>query len=157
MSQRTNQPAETRSLVVLTVEKGDGRAIQNASPNVWGVISKHVPNIVVFKTICGPLKLRRILQISQTELSVALAAFMDMRRRRTYTRGTMSACEIPERFRRRRKKLPYRYWSKRWMPDHVIEAFHAMIVWLVDQFSGGEYRARVTGKRIWRVQLRRTA
>lgn len=69
---------------------------------------------------------------------------------KTYDRRTIYNWERAER---QPLALPPHYWRKLYASAKAIAAMHRLITDLVAWASNGRYRARVTGKRIWRVKL----
>jgi hypothetical protein len=94
----------------------------------------------------GPLSLRKLSGLSQSAFARVLAHYVGQ----VFERSTVCKWEQAER---RKGHVSPTYWRKYFAPTKVIAAMHALIADLVIWASRGQYRARVTGVRVWRVRL----
>jgi hypothetical protein len=109
-------------------------------------ISRHLEAPRFAKKVSGILSLRKALKLSAAKFADLLAYYAG----KTYDRRTICNWERAER---QPLALPPHYWRKLYAPAKAIAAMHALIADLVTWMSKGRYRARVTGKRVWRVTL----
>jgi len=125
-----------------------GLLTQQANPTRLAFNSNHPPTMSRAKRLRGPLAVRQALGVSALKMRDALSDAGC----RVRTHQTVYTWERAER---EPDALPRGYWKRYYMPDAVVAAYHEMIAAYVELASHGRYTARVTGKRRWRVELRR--
>jgi hypothetical protein len=125
------------------------QALVPAFPTVLDGQSNRLPTIPQIKRLHGPLAFRRLINISAPRMRrlLALAGYELQHHQTLYTW---------ERAERDPRNLPRGYWTKRYMPDEAAKAYHCLVLAFVLWATRGAWAARVTGKRVWRVHLRRT-
>lgn len=139
-TQNGENPSQTTSMV----------PAREALPTLLESKSNRLPTIAQVKRLHGPLALRNLLGVSAATMLLLLRH----KGCRVIHRQTIYTWERAEREPR---NLPKGYWHKYYMPDDVVASYHAVITEFVLWVTRGAYTARVTGKRIWHVQLRRVA
>lgn len=132
------KPAQNQALVTCNVD----------FPTRLDGSSNHLPTIAQVKRLHGPLAFRKLLGISAIKMRELLedAGYRLEHHQAVYTW---------EKAERTPRDLPKHYWKTRYMPGGAVAAYHRLITAFVEWITRGVYRARVTGKRLWRVTLRK--
>lgn len=118
-------------------------------PTMLEDISNHPPTMGRLTRLHGPLAFRKLLGVSAIKMRELLdkAGYHVQHHQVIYTW---------EKAERTPRDLPRGYWRTRYMPDKALAAYHLLVAAFVAWVTRGVYRARVTGKRIWHVAIRRS-
>lgn len=125
----------------------DSKPIPNLTPRQW--LSKVI-------RVHGPRDFRLLLKYTLEEMGYVISRLVNIafpKKHPSYTKYTVCNWEQPERG----TELKRGYWKKHGMPRYVERVYQAAIVLLINIVTSGAYKARVTGKRQWRVTLRKIA
>lgn len=130
----------------------------------WGMVgdlnSKPLPNLTrrqwlsKVARVHGPRDLRTLLKLTLEEMGELISWIVAKaypKKHPRYTKYTVCNWEQPERG----TELKRGYWKKHGMPRYVELAYHAAIMMVINIVTGGTYKVRVTGRRQWRVTVRR--
>ena len=127
---------------------GSPAAVTVDFPTMLDGSTNHLPTMGQINRLHGPLAFRRLLGIS----AIRMRALLEMV---GYQVQHHQAIYTWERAEREPRNLPKHYWDNRYMCDDAVAAYRRLIAAFVEWASRGVYRARVTGKRLWHVALRR--
>lgn len=103
------------------------------------------------KNVHGVYSLKSYLGLTYEELGEMVSDFIG--RERAYSKSAIGTWALADK-----NGIESRKWFKKyWMQRDTERAFKSLIRDYVSWVSGGRYRARVTGTRVWHVQLRRVS
>lgn len=148
----------------LVLQKAPEHTILDAFAEGFGsglaCLSKPLPNyserqwLAKVVRVTGPRAFRMLLGVTLEDMGMMVSTVVHQlypKKQPGYTKGTVSEWERPERG----EELKRGYWKRRWMPRYVEHSYHWLILFLIAVVTNGARRGRVTGKRVWRVTLRR--
>lgn len=124
--------------------------LEEAFPTMPIQISNHRPTMAKVERLHGPLAFRALLGVSALQMHDALVRAGCS----VQTHQTVYTWERPERCP---DELPRGYWRRYRMPAYAVDTYHRLIVAYIEWLTDGRYTARVAGKRVWHITLKRAA